>query len=122
MSKRNLKLWLPVILWMGLIFLLSNMPDLKTDLKEDYLLRKLAHMTEYLILTFFLYRAFKETWKNTFPILYIYPALISVLYAASDEFHQTFIHGRSGSLHDVFIDSIGILLFYVYLRIIKRPA
>ena len=34
----------------------------------------------------------------------------SVLYAATDEFHQLFVEGRSGSLFDVGVDAAGALL------------
>jgi len=37
-------------------------------------------------------------------------AIIAMLYAFSDEYHQTFVFGREGKLKDVGIDSIGILL------------
>jgi VanZ family protein len=36
--------------------------------------------------------------------------LITVLYAVSDEYHQTFIFGRQGAARDVLIDSAGVLL------------
>ena len=51
--------------------------------------------------------------------------LFSVLYASSDEFHQTFVAGRDGNIVDVVIDSsgalVGILLSsIVYFLIIKK--
>ena len=46
----------------------------------------------------------------------IYYAIgLSILYSCTDEFHQLFINGRSGSIKDVLIDSIGILIgTYLY--------
>ncbi|MCP4425990.1 MAG: VanZ family protein, partial [Chloroflexi bacterium] len=38
---------------------------------------------------------------------YLYAFIITVLYAVSDEFHQTFVPGRGGRLPDVLIDALG---------------
>ena len=43
-------------------------------------------------------------------------AIIGVLYAISDEYHQTFVPLRDGRVRDVVIDSIGIFLMYLFLR------
>lgn len=77
-------------------------------------LRKLAHMTEYGILTVFIY-----LWLDYFCLNIRLQTGISLLcswiYGASDEFHQRFVPGRSGSIRDVCIDGagavIGIVLF-----------
>jgi VanZ family protein len=42
--------------------------------------------------------------------------MIAVLYAASDEFHQTFVAGRHGSPVDVLVDSAGVLIAIALLR------
>jgi len=111
------KLWLPVIIWAGFIFYLSSIPHLKTNLEYDFILRKIAHIIEYFILTFLLRRAFQGSFdRDGFPI-FIYPAILSLCYAASDEFHQLFVPGRGGSIQDVAIDAIGIFGFYVVLKI-----
>lgn len=49
--------------------------------------------------------------------LFIYPAILSLCYALSDEFHQSFVSGRSASIRDVLTDTIGILGFYIVIRI-----
>ena len=115
-----IKLWLPVIIWAGLIFFLSSIPNLKTNLKFDFFLRKIAHGLEYCILTCLLYRAFKGSFNlNNFGF-FIYPATLAFFYAVSDEFHQSFVPTRSASVGDVLIDSIGILSFYIVLRILTN--
>ena len=48
---------------------------------------------------------------------FIYPATLSFLYAVSDEFHQSFVPGRSASIRDVLIDTIGIIGFYIAAKI-----
>jgi VanZ family protein len=109
----------PVVIWAGVIFYFSSIPDLKTNLEYDFFLRKIAHVTEYLIFTFLLYRAFRGSSNMNVFGLFMYPAAFSLLYAISDEFHQYFVLGRSCSFRDVLIDSIGIMVFYILIRIKK---
>jgi len=113
------KLWVPVIVWLGVIFYFSNIPDLKTGLEYDFLLRKMAHLTEYFILTFLLHRAFSGSFNINAFRLFIYPVIFSLLYAISDEIHQYFILGRGCSAKDVLIDAIGIIGFYVFIKFKK---
>ena len=113
------KLWFPVVIWAGIIFYFSSIPDLKTGLEYDFFLRKLAHITEYLIFTFLLYRAFSGSFNMNVFRFFMYPAAFSLLYAISDEIHQYFVLGRSCSAQDVLIDSIGIIGFYILIRIKK---
>ena len=112
-----IKLWLPVFVWCGVIFWLSNTPNLNTNLGFwGIILRKIAHIAEYFILTILLYRAF----KNTFTLKYLYlvflPSVLSLIYAISDELHQLFVPTRNGSLEDALIDAIGIGLFVILLK------
>jgi VanZ family protein len=111
------KLWFPVIIWAGLIFYLSSISNLKTNLEYDFILRKIAHIAEYFIFTFLLYRAFKGSFSMNIFQLFIYPATLSFFYAVSDEFHQSFVPGRSASIRDVLIDTIGIFGFYIVIKI-----
>jgi VanZ family protein len=101
--------WLAVVLWMGAIFVLSDFPSLKSPFEplHDFILRKLAHVTEYGILTALLVSALRFHIKRNAHAL-IMAALIAVLYAFSDEWHQTFVPGREGSLFDVGIDGLGV--------------
>jgi VanZ family protein len=94
--------WLPVLAWAGVIFALSSIPSLSSGLGGwDYLLRKGAHMTEYAILACLLVRATGS---------YAWAFGLAVAYATTDEFHQTFVHGRHGSPIDVGIDAVGALV------------
>jgi VanZ family protein len=106
----QIKLWGPVAAWAGLIFCLSAIPDLKSGLEFDFTLRKIAHIFEYMVLTCLLLRAFRGSTSRSLLNLCIYSALLALAYAASDEFHQTFVGGRGGSFRDVTIDGIGILI------------
>jgi VanZ family protein len=98
----RLNAWVPVILWAGLIFALSAIPDLGTGLGVwDLILRKLAHTAEYAILGALVFRACRKT-----PVAF----LIASAYAVTDEVHQTFVRGRHGSPVDWLIDSVGVLV------------
>ena len=78
---------------------------------SSFYIRKIAHITEYLILGFLTFNLLKQ-----YSVTNIYYAIgLSILYSCTDEFHQLFINGRSGSIRDVLIDTIGILIgTYLY--------
>jgi len=116
---RLIKLWGAVVVWAGIIFFFSSIPDLKTGLEYDFLLRKIAHITEYFILTFFLYRAISGSFKMDVFRLFFYPAALALAYAVLDEIHQRFVVGRNCAIQDVLIDAAGIICFYMVIRIRK---
>ena len=94
--------WAPVVLWAGLIFALSSIPDLGTGLGNwDLVLRKLAHVAEYGVLGALALRALSSA-----------PAavLLASAYAVTDEVHQAFVSGRHGSPLDWLVDTAGALL------------
>jgi VanZ family protein len=100
--SRLLLLWFPVVAWAAVIFAFSSIPSLSSGLGTwDTVLRKCAHMTEYLVLGALLLRALgREA-----------PALLAgVAYAATDELHQHFVAGRHASPVDVGIDAVGVAL------------
>ena len=106
----------PPLLLMGLIFFLSAQPDLSTGLGTwDLILRKLAHMAEYGLLWFLWWRALG--YGN--PLI---PAAIAIGYSITDELHQTTVEGRHGTPIDVLIDSTGVALAYLAVRVrTRRP-
>ena len=114
-----IKLWTAVIIWAGIIFFLSSIPHLSSGFEYDHILRKIAHVLEYLILTFLLYRAFKGTFQLDALSLFFYPTVLSFFYAVSDEIHQLYVPYRGGAVSDVLIDGIGIVGFYLVIRIFK---
>ena len=84
-----------------------------------FLLRKLGHFTGYGILSVLFYRAWYVTvglfWKGTRSGLRLEAAGLAVfctfLVASMDEWHQSFLAGRTSSFHDVMIDTCGALVF-----------
>ena len=92
----------PPLAVMALIFALSATPDLSSGLGTwDLVLRKLAHITIFGVLWLTVARAAR--WRR--PVV---TAVVALLYAVSDEVHQSFVEGRHGSPVDVLIDAAGI--------------
>jgi VanZ family protein len=108
------RFWLPPLAWMGMIFYLSAQSTLPGPPQPwlDTLLKKSAHFGVYAGLAFWWWRALrsvqgtpeKRLSKGTVLALAF---ILTVLYAASDEFHQSFTPGRHPSLWDVLIDAAG---------------
>ncbi len=130
----------PVLLWMLVIFLFSAQNGEKSGVGSDFLtdclvkilspwyrglaeaeqlrwyarlsllIRKCAHMTEYGILAvltanWLRFRAVKRTWS-----MWAFTLAVCTAYAASDEFHQTFVADRSGNFFDVCVDFCGMVI------------
>src|SRR5438874_9446054 len=134
MSLKNfLKHWLPVLIWLGVIFLGSTdmlsaehtsrflVPFLRwidpqisfTTLNAIQLgIRKLGHLTEYAVLAMLLWRALRSgtRWQMKMSILFLVAGIACAIFAASDEFHQAFVPTRTSSSHDVMIDICGALV------------
>jgi VanZ family protein len=109
MSVQVIIRWLVVVLWMTVIFVLSSIPSLHVPFAHsyDFLLRKLAHIGAYAVLTVVLSRAF-EMYTDSRIRAWLLAAFVAVLYGMSDEWHQTWILGRHGSFRDVGIDAVGV--------------
>ena len=146
MKKKYIN-WVLVIGWMILIFLFSSQAGevskennkfviyvfnlLGLDLNSifgvlsDFIVRKAAHFTEYLILCVLLYRAI-NTNKNADIKVFIQVILIVFLYACSDEFHQAFVPGRGPAFRDVLVDTSGgltaLLIIYICVTLKRSSA
>ncbi len=81
--------------------------------------RKAAHITEYFLLTLSLQLPLTAWLRKYFSPKkrIVIGALLSVLFAALDEFHQSFVPGRNGNFTDICIDSVGIILASLCLLI-----
>jgi VanZ family protein len=90
---------------MAVIFAFSAQPFDGGELAWwEVVLRKVGHFSGYAILAaLWVWALAGRTGK---PVLWA--AVISLLYAASDEYHQTFVDGRTGTVMDVGIDALGI--------------
>ena len=131
-NRKSIKYWLPVVFWMAFIFWMSTdtfssqntsflvepvvrflFPEIlpPETVLIHALIRKAGHVIEYFILSILLFRAFrggsKESWNWRWASLSV---ILVILYAAGDEFHQSFVPVRTASLGDIGIDSAGGIL------------
>ncbi len=99
------------ILMMIAIFVASSMPG--NDLPQfggwDLFAKKGGHMLGYALLAVGYLRGLVHGKAVTFRLC-ILAVLLSGMYGASDEFHQLFVSGRSASIRDVMIDTVGAVL------------
>jgi VanZ family protein len=136
-----LKYWLPVVAWMIFIFIGSTdllsaehtsrfigpflrwlTPDVSdaTIASVQLVIRKCAHLTEYAILAALLFRAFRQRQPRVGRALAM-SFLLAAVYAALDEFHQSYVVSRTGSPWDVLIDCGGALAgVLIYRRVIRN--
>ena len=102
--RRRLWLWLPVVAWMGTIFFLSALPDLPHPSSDwlDWLLSSTAHLFLFAVLAMLWGRALgvgRRSW--------LIALALTLLYALSDEFHQSFVPGRHADPWDLAFDVLG---------------
>lgn len=119
--------WGCTILWMIVIFCFSAHPHSDVVTKQifhdlNYCARKLAHMSEFGFLYFLCFRAVSMSQTDgNHPIrVDLVAFLICILYAISDEWHQSFVPGRSAQITDVLIDGIGIMITFSILHLPGR--
>jgi VanZ family protein len=89
-----------------------------------FLIRKAGHLTEYAVLATLGARAFRHSWHQVLRRNWFWLALILVIvYALSDEFHQSFVPSRTASINDCLIDTAGafIALMIIRMRGQRRP-
>lgn len=100
-SRSTITNWLPPLIWAALIFALSSIQQVKVSefFFWDFVAKKGAHFTEYAILYFLIFRANGKNASLSF--------ILTILYAASDEIHQSFVPGRTPAIYDIAIDFSG---------------
>ena len=141
--RRFLKYWLPLLVWVGVIFFGSTdlmsaehtsrfivpfLRWLKPDISMETLasihlvIRKCAHLSEYAVLALLLLRASicVINLKRSMSILYACVWVTCFLFAITDEFHQTFIVSRGASAADVVIDGIGAILGLLIAAVFEK--
>lgn len=115
---RGFHLWGPPLALMGLIFFLSAQPDLSSGLGAwDLVLRKIGHACIFGLLCGLWWRALRTAAPQRHAIAAAW--VVTVLFAISDEWHQSFVAGRHGSLLDVLIDTVGATA--VAALVARRP-
>jgi VanZ family protein len=147
--RNFLRYWLPVLIWMVVIFgasadpnshehsrhilrpiLLWLFPHMSDQEFEGihWVFRKCCHLTEYAIFGLLVFRALRHSRTNLPP--WSWPRvggtlLIVFLYACSDEYHQSFVPGRTALFSDVCIDTggaaTGLLVLWIF-HFCRKPA
>jgi VanZ family protein len=106
--------WTAVLAWMIVIFTLST--DYFSAARTESLaapsmgfaIRKLAHWTEYFVLAVLLMRALSPQPSGAIAKRHmVWSVILAVLYAISDEWHQSFVVSRDAKATDVLIDMVG---------------
>ena len=141
-SRRLLWRYGPLIVWAVLIFIGSTdvlaashtagplrralfwvLPHISEQTLStlQLLLRKAGHVTEYAILAWLAARAFATSSRVLLRSRWFWLSLLVVIaYSLSDEFHQSFVPSRTGSVYDSLIDSLGGLTMLALLALGKR--
>ena len=118
-AGREALLWLPILVWAGVIFAFSATPNLRVAQAADvdFVVRKAGHMFVFGVLAVLIWRALAYSAVRR---AMLWSLALTAAYAATDEFHQSFIAGRHPALQDVGIDSFGALLFLLALALWLR--
>ncbi|MFZ0036986.1 MAG: VanZ family protein [Candidatus Acidiferrales bacterium] len=120
--------WAPVIIWAAVIFTFSThwfTSDNTAEIAEPFLhwlfpnltpdgigfihhiIRKCGHLTEYFIFGLLVLRAIRAGRRDMRLVWALATIGVVAAYASSDEFHQSFVPGRSASIYDVMLDTTG---------------
>ncbi|TFG02177.1 MAG: VanZ family protein [Promethearchaeota archaeon] len=117
---------IPAIIFAGIIFYFSSLsnpylvepPGPPRILELDITINDILHICEYALLSFLVAFGFSGKVRS------VYLLLVTIIYAILDEVHQYFVPNRYFSFYDILLDSIGVVLgflFYIILTIlIKR--
>jgi VanZ family protein len=143
-GKRRTRLWRygPLLVWMAFIFFASTselsasntsriirplLLWLYPSISEEglnfahFIVRKLAHLTEYAILSLLAARAFTtSSYQPLQRLWFLFSLLLVILYALSDEFHQSFVPTRTGSIYDSLIDITGGIIALSLLALWRK--
>lgn len=134
----------PLIGWMILIFIASTselsasntslivrplLLWLFPDISEEkigiahFIVRKTAHFMEYAVFAVLAARAFSTSSHETLRRGFFYfTLLLIVIYSLSDEFHQSFVASRTGSIYDSFVDTAGGLTALIVYTVWRREG
>jgi len=94
----------PLVLWL----FPNTSPETMATI--HFITRKLAHFTEYAILGFLAARAFRGS-----PRWFLISAVLVVVYALLDEYHQSFVPSRTASIFDSLIDMAGGISALIFI-------
>jgi len=137
--RKHLLHWVPLIAWASLISALSSIAASNLDSASASVDRTTSisfltnpwfvHPVEYAVLAILVVRVVAAYALRRGALLWTSALAITVAYGVGDELHQSFVPGRSASLHDVGFDALGALgallvaavISMVWRRARRRP-
>ena len=111
--------WLPALMWAAVIFYLSaqaHAPHVSNKPGVQYVVQKCGHAVEYGILAILISRPLRSSHRFPLHRALVLAVILSGTYAASDEWHQSFVPGRSALFSDVVIDTAGAAITMTLLH------
>ncbi|MBI2029701.1 VanZ family protein [Candidatus Gottesmanbacteria bacterium] len=114
---KKLNYWFPSIVIALTIFILSSRQ--RISVSDEFFINfaffKSLHVVEYGIFCFFNYRAILNTVTNDKKKAGIISLAITILYAATDEYHQTLVPTRTGKPKDLIFDTMGAVISIIFI-------
>ena len=107
----------PILLWLDPHISFATLAVIQL------IVRKLGHVTEYAILAALLWRAMRHHWalvRRSFWKPATIALVVAMIYATTDEFHQSFTPSRTATVHDVMIDILGAIVGLMICRMFVR--
>lgn len=116
-KQKTILRWLPALAWMALIFLVSSrsQPPGPADPTLDFIWKKSVHVASYAVLAILMRRGLGPT-----PHATLWALALTLLYAISDEYHQSFVPGRTARATDVLIDMLGATIGLAAMQLRHR--
>lgn len=116
--KNFFKYHFPFILWALIIFIQSSFPAVELPKVEIISFDKIVHMGVFGLLAGLCYLSLIHlNRESTFTLnAFLWSAVITIIYGASDEFHQYFVPNRSSEVQDWLADVVGVLIMLLIIK------
>ena len=113
--------WVPTILWMGVVFFLSTLPESATP-GRAILSDKVCHAAEYFILAFLILFALQRTTQVRFITSFWIALAWVAVYGLSDEIHQLYVPTRHFDVGDLTADVSGAVVLFFILWVLQKSG
>ena len=122
MANRFLLYWLPLIIWISGIFLVSSLQSDSFPAESSILTEYPLHITAFFVLFLLFYRLFHSNNKKaTLTRILLYSFILTIIVSLSKECWQLLIPTRSFSLKDILIDGGAAFLAMLLVSIKAYP-
>ena len=113
--------WVPTVLWMGVIFFLSTLPESATP-GRGIISDKVCHAAEYFVLAFLILFALQRTTQFRFFTSFWITFTWVAVYGLSDEIHQLFVPTRQFDVGDLLADVCGVVVLFFILWVLQKSG